>query len=116
MNHRQERINDSTAHTLGEILRDVKDPRISGSFVTINAARVTSDLKYAKVYFGVIAGDPEEVAAGLAGAAGFFRKELAARLNLRQTPELTFIFDRSAEHGAHIASVLKELQKNETDK
>ena len=103
MNHRQERINDSVAHTLNEAIREVKDPRIAGAFVTVNAARVTQDLKYAKVYFGTITGDPAEVQKGMESAAGFLRSVLAKRLNLRQTPELIFIHDTSAEHGAHIA-------------
>ena len=112
MNHRQERINDSVAKILGEIIRDVKDPRVTGAFVTVNSARVTPDLKFAKIYFGTITGDPAEVQKGLESAAGFLRSSLAVKLNLRQTPELTFIHDRSAEHGAHIAQVLKELNVN----
>lgn len=112
MNHRLERICDSVAHALGEIIRNVKDPGVSGAFVTINSARVTPDLKYAKIYYGVITGEPEEVQKGLERAGGFIRTSLAAKLNLRQTPELTFIHDRSAEHGAHIAQVLQELNEN----
>ena len=115
MNHRQERINDSVAHELGEIIREVKDPRISSAFVTVNAARVTPDLKFAKIYFGIILGDPEEVRKGLESAAGFLRSSLARRLNLRQTPELIFIHDKSAQHGAHIAQVLKDLNVNGTE-
>lgn len=112
MNHRQERVNDSVAHVLGEIIREVKDPRVSSAFVTVNAARVTPDLKFAKIYFGIIVGDPDEVQKGLESASGFLRTGLAKRLNLRQTPELVFIHDRSAEHGAHIAKVLKDLNVN----
>ena len=115
MNHRQERINDSVAHELGEIIREVKDPRISSAFVTVNAARVTPDLKFAKIYFGIILGDPEEVQKGLESASGFLRSSLARRLNLRQTPELCFIHDKSAQHGAHIAQVLKDLNVNGTE-
>lgn len=113
MNHRQERINDSVAHELGEIIREVKDPRVTGAFTTINAAEVSRDLKFAKIYFGVICGSPEEVQEGLKSAGAFLRRELARRLNLRVTPELIFVHDKSAERGAHIASVLKELQKKE---
>jgi ribosome-binding factor A len=51
----------------------------------------------------------------LESASGFLRSSLAKRLNLRQTPELTFIHDRSAEHGAHIAQVLKELNIHGTE-
>ncbi|MBE6712401.1 MAG: 30S ribosome-binding factor RbfA [Ruminococcaceae bacterium] len=115
MNHRQERVNDSVAHELGDIIREVKDPRVTSAFVTVNAARVTPDLKYAKIYFGIIVGDPEQVQKGLECASGFLRSSLAKRLNLRQTPELSFIYDRSAEHGAHIAQVLKDLNVNGTE-
>jgi ribosome-binding factor A len=115
MNHRQERINDSVAQTVGEIIRNVKDPGVASAFVTVNAARVTPDLKFAKIYFGTITGDPVEVQKGLERAAGFIRSSLATKLNLRQTPEITFIHDRSAEHGAHIAQVLKELNVNGND-
>lgn len=115
MNYRQERVNDSVARELGEIIRNVKDPRVKNAFVTVNAARVTPDLKFAKIYFGTITGDPKEVQAGLECAAGFLRSALATRLNLRQTPELRFIHDRSAEHGAHIAQVLKEWKEKETE-
>ncbi len=114
MNHRQERVNDSVARELGEIIRGVKDPRVAGAFVTVNSAHVTPDLKFAKIYFGTIVGDPEDVQKGLESASGFLRTALAKRLNLRQTPELTFIHDKSAEHGAHIAQVLKDLKANET--
>ena len=109
MNHRQERINDSVAQTLGEIIRNVKDPRVSGAFVTVNAARVTPDLKFAKVYFSTIGGVPKEVKTGLYSAQGYIRRELAQRLNLRITPELDFEYDDSAEKGARIESVLKDL-------
>ncbi len=115
MNHRQERVNDSVARELGEIIRSVKDPRVSSAFVTVNSARVTPDLKFAKIYFGTITGDPEQVREGLENAAGYLRTALAKRLNLRQTPELSFFHDRSAEHGAHIAQVLKELNVNGTN-
>ena len=114
-NYRRNRINEEVQKELCEILREVKDPRVTSAFVTINAARVTPDLKYAKIYFGIIVGDPEEVQKGLECASGFLRTSLAKRLNLRQTPELSFIYDRSAEHGAHIAQVLKDLNVNGTE-
>lgn len=113
MKYRQNRINDSVAQTVGEIFRSVKDPRISSGFVTVNAAVVTKDLKFAKIYYGVLAGDPLEVKKGLKSAAGFIRRELAQRLNMRMTPELTFIYDDSAENGANIARILKDIQEGE---
>ncbi|MEA4833139.1 MAG: 30S ribosome-binding factor RbfA [Oscillospiraceae bacterium] len=111
-NYRAGRINESVAHELNDILRDVKDPRITDSLVTINAADVTRDLKQAKVYFGCITGDPETIRKGLDSAKGFMRRELAARLNLRMTPDLSFFHDISAEHGANIARILKKIESD----
>jgi len=113
MKYRQDRINDSVARTVGEIFRTVKDPRVSSGFVTVNSASVTKDLKFAKIFYGVLAGDRAEVAKGLKSASGYIRRELAARLDLRVTPELTFVFDDSAENGARIAGILKKLEASE---
>ncbi len=113
MKYRQNRINDSVAQTVGEILRRVKDPRVSSGFVTVNAAVVTKDLKFAKVYYGVLAGDPSEVKKGLKSATGFIRRELALRLNLRMTPELTFVYDDSAQNGANIARILRDIREED---
>lgn len=109
MKYRRDRINESVAHELNDIIRGVKDPRVSDNFVTVNAADVTGDLKIAKIYFGCITGDPAEVKTGLKSAAGYLRRELAIRLNLRNTPELVFLHDSSAENGARISGILKEL-------
>ena len=118
MKYRRDRINESVAHELNDIIRGVKDPRVSDNFVTVNAADVTGDLKTAKIYFGCITGDPEEVKKGLKSATGYLRRELAVRLNLRNTPELVFFHDSSAENGAKISGILKELdiKPAETDR
>lgn len=91
------------------ILRRVKDPRVSEAFISITAADCTPDLKYAKIYYSVMGGDQKEVAKGLKAATGFIRRELASSLNLRITPELTFLADDSVAYGAHIASILNTL-------
>ena len=92
------------------MLREVKDPRISEAFISITAVDVTPDLKYAKVYYSAMMGDPKEVAKGLKSSAGFLRRQLAQRMNLRMTPELTFYVDHSIEHGAHIARLLEQVR------
>ena len=92
------------------ILRRVKDPRVSDAFISITAADCTADLKYAKIYYSAMGGDKKEIAKGLKAAAGFIRRELAGSLNLRMTPELTFIEDSSVAYGAHIASILNNLE------
>ena len=109
---RSERINKSVAQELNDIIRNVKDPRVSSSYVTINSAEVTNDLKLAKIFFGCITGDPAEVKKGLQSAKGFLRRELAVRLNMRQTPELSFYYDDGAERGARIARILNEIEED----
>lgn len=107
--YRRSRINDSVAQEISLILRDVKDPRVSESMLTITGANVSADLKYARVFFSLYGGDLKETMQGLHSAAGFIRTQLARRLNLRITPELTFQHDDSVSHGAHIAELLHEL-------
>lgn len=109
---RQMRVNEAARETLSEILRTVKDPRVASSFVTVTAVNVSRDMKFAKVYFSCIGGDPREVKKGLYSAQGYIRSSLAEKLNLRSTPELNFEYDDSAEKGARIESVLKSLGMN----
>ncbi len=112
---RQGRVNEAARQTLSDILRTVKDPRVSSAFVTITNVNISRDMKYAKVYFSTIGGVPKEVKTGLYSAQGYMRRELAQRLNLRITPELDFEYDDSAEHGARIESVLKSLGLGENE-
>ena len=113
--YRQGRINDEMQKELMLILRRVKDPRISDAFISITAADCTADLKYAKIYYSALRGDAKEIAKGLKAAAGFIRRELAHSLNLRMTPELTFLPDTSIAYGAHISSILNNLEISEED-
>ena len=95
---------------LTEILRTVKDPRVSGSFISILRVDTASDLRNATVHYSVLGEGKDEVKKGLKSAQGFIRRELAQRLNLRTTPELCFVYDDSIEHGAHIAKLLEDLK------
>lgn len=107
--YRRNRINDAVKEEMAQILRDVKDPRIAGALVSITGANVSGDLKFAKIYYSVLGGDKSDVAKALKNASGFFRSELARRINLRITPELAFEYDSSSEYGANISSILKTL-------
>lgn len=107
--YRQGRINEEIQREMTSILRRVKDPRVSDAFISVTAADCTADLKYAKIYYSALSGDPKEVSKGLKAANGFIRRELARSLNLRITPELTFLPDTSIAYGAHIASILEGL-------
>ncbi|MBO4264957.1 MAG: 30S ribosome-binding factor RbfA [Clostridia bacterium] len=114
-NYRRDRINEQMAHEMCEILREVKDPRISNNFVTVTAAEVTADLKFAKIFFSVLTKENadeinKEVKKGLESAKGFIRREVAHRLNLRITPELAFYPDNSMQIGAHISKMISEIE------
>lgn len=112
---RQDRINDAVANAMAEILRGAKDPRVAGSFITVTGARVSPDLKHAKIYFSSLSGDPVEIKRGLKSASGYIRVKLAEELNLRMTPELTFEEDDSVKRGARIASILREIEYTSSD-
>lgn len=117
-NYRRGRINDEMLKEIAMILREVKDPRVQRAFVSVTSAEVTPDLKYAKIYYSYLtAEDPKEVAKGLKAASGYIRGQIARRMNLRMTPELTFIHDNSIKHGAHIATLLEGItfSEEETD-
>lgn len=107
--YRRGRINDEMQRTLSEVLRGVKDPRVSDAFISITACEVTGDLKYARVYYSAMNGDSKEVAKGLKSSAGYIRGQVARIMNLRQTPEFTFVADESIKYGAHISDVLSKI-------
>lgn len=98
------------------VMNGLKDPRVS-PLTSITDAKVTPDLKYCTVYVSVLGGEQEleETLEGLRRASGYLRSELARTVNLRITPELRFVPDRSLEYGAHIDSILEELNLNPED-
>lgn len=110
---RIDRINEEVKRELANIIRELKDTRIPlmTSVVTVS---VTNDLRYAKAYVSVM-GDKEVQAKALEGlksAAGFIRREIGKRVDLRYTPEFIFELDRSIEHGAHIDELLRKVNKD----
>lgn len=113
--HRQGRINDEMQKELAAIMREVKDPRVSGAFISITGVEATPDLKFAKVYYSVFTGDKKEVGKGLKSSAGFIRGQLARKMNLRMTPELSFYEDNSIAYGAHISKILSGIEISEPE-
>lgn len=121
-NVRQWRINEEISKEITNILRKIKDPRIKNAFISIVRVNTTPDLKFCKIYYSVFQEknsvseeEYKEIKKGLDSALGFIRHELCQNLNLRVTPQLTFIRDESMEYGAKIYGILKELniEKNE---
>ncbi len=111
------RTNDDIQRVLSDILRNVKDPRLSKSMLSVTAVNTTSDLRFAQVYVSALSIENEkELMKGLKSASGYLRRELGERLNLRYTPELQFHIDKSIEHGAHISKILNSLDIPKEDK
>ena len=109
--YRRGRINDAVAKELAIALGDIREPMVINNFVSITRAEVAPDLKYATVYFSAM-GSSDEAKLGLKKCAGMLRHHLAVTLNLRITPELNFVKDGSIEHGARIAKLLEEINKD----
>lgn len=81
-------------------------------FVTITYVKVTNDLSFAKVYFTTLNEEnKEKVEKDLNNAAGFFRTELANRLNLRHTPELKFVYDESIDYAKNIEKIIQKINE-----
>ena len=104
------RINDEVLRALAAIVREVKDPRIS-PLTSVTGTEVAPDLKTCKVYVSVY-GDPEagtRTMEGLKSASRFIRGELAKKVNLRNTPELTFVLDDSIAYGVAMSHRIDEV-------
>ncbi len=113
MSIKQERVSDALIEQISYILEtEVKNKDIK--FVTITDVKVTNDLSFAKVYFTVLNKDKlKETLSALKSASGFIRHELRDRVDIRQIPELTFVYDESIEYGEKIESILSSLKENE---
>lgn len=114
-NYRRGRINEEMQREVAKIIREVKDPRVAKAFISITGAEVTPDLKYAKIYYSAYNADKKEVKQGLRSSAGFIRGQVSKNLNLRITPELTFIEDGSIEYGAKISKILEGITFTDED-
>ncbi|MFR2571374.1 MAG: 30S ribosome-binding factor RbfA [Clostridia bacterium] len=109
-NPRLGRIDEEYRKELSQIIGyELKNPNVTG-LISVTRVRVTSDLKFAKVYVSILnSKNIKNTLAGLKKSSGYIRTELAKRVNLRNTPELIFELDDSMEYGAKIDSILKEI-------
>jgi len=113
MKTRMIRINDEIARVTADLIRsELSDPRI-GAVVSVLRAETTTDLKHCKIFVSVLgeASQQEETMTALTKAAGFIRKRVAETINLRQTPEIKFIFDDSIAHGMRMRKLIEEVNK-----
>ena len=109
--HKNQRVNVEVQRELSRIISmDIKDPRINPT-TSVTDVIVTPDLKYCKVYISVL-GDEQsgkDTIEGLKSATGYIRRELARSVNLRNTPELTFVLDNSIEYGIAMSKKIDEI-------
>ncbi len=108
------RVTSDIRLALSDILREVKDPRVS-KLLSIVKLDVSGDMSYAKVYVSAIEGKEktEESVKALKNAAGYVRRELGARLKLRKVPELRFVADDSIEVSANISRIVSTFENSE---
>ena len=105
------RINMEVQRELSEIIRGgIKDPRIH-PMTSVIAVEVTPDLKYCKAYISVLGNEDAGKATieGLKSAEGYVRRELARRVNLRNTPQIKFILDQSIGYGVNMSHLIDEV-------
>ena len=105
------RINEEIQKELASLIRNLKDPRVQDTMISITHVETTPDLRYAKVYVSFLQEDKAEGALkGLKSAGGYLRRELSHALNLRYTPELVWTLDDSITYGAKMLKLINSLE------
>ena len=105
------RVNAEVMRELGNIIRGgIKDPRIS-PLTSVVAVEVTPDLKFCKAYISVLGDEKskQDTIKGLKSAEGFIRRQLASSINLRNTPQITFVMDQSIEYGVNMSKMIDDV-------
>lgn len=106
---RTDRISGEVMREISGILREIKDPRMKG-MISVLDVRVTKDLSYAKITVSVLGSeeDKRSTAAALKSAAGYIRRELSHRVDMRITPQLNFVISDAIEHEARISKMISD--------
>ena len=105
------RINGEVQRVLAEVIRsEIKDPRIA-PMTSVVAVEVAPDLKTCKAWISVLGDEnaQSDTLAGLTSAEGYIRSRLARTINLRNTPQLTFIMDQSIAYGVNMSKLIDEV-------
>jgi len=114
MSTRQEKVKELLRSEISDIIRrELKDPRLG--FVTVTDAKITPDLRSAKVFISIM-GDQTQKSDGmkaLRSAAGFIRSEFAKRVSMKVTPEIVFMEDVGIERGARIFELLEKIKRED---
>lgn len=114
---RKDRLKDQIVREVADIVQTrVKDPNLG--FVTITDAELTNDLRSAKVFFSVLGEEEDKHRSKkvLNKGLAMIQSELARRLNIRHSPSIEFELDTSAEYGARMEKLFKQIEKEREDK
>ena len=110
------RINEEIQKELASLIRNLKDPRVAETMISITHVETTPDLRYAKVYASFLQEErAKDALKGLKSASGYLRRELGHALKLRYTPELVFERDDSIDIGAHVLELLRSVERPESE-
>ena len=105
------RINGEVQRVLAETIRgEIKDPRIS-PWTSVVSVEVAPDIKSCKAWISVLGSEEirKSTLEGLRSAVGFMRNRLAREINLRNTPEITFVMDQSIAYGVDMSRKIDEV-------
>ena len=109
--NRIERINEQIQRELADLIRNLKDPRVQDTMISITRVEATPDLRYAKVYASFLQEDrAADAMKGLKSASGYLRRELSRNMQLRYTPELVWELDDSITYGAKMLKLINSLE------
>lgn len=110
------RINEEIQKELAAKIRELKDPRIQDTMISITHVETTPDLRYAKIYVSFLQEERAmEALKGLKSASGYLRRELGQSLQLRYTPELQWALDDSIVYGAKMMKLIQSLEVKHDD-
>ena len=110
------RINEELQKELSNLIRNLKDPRVQDTMISVTRVEATPDLRWAKVYVSFLQEDrANDALKGLKSAGGYLRRELGRALNLRYTPELNWALDDSITYGAKMMKLINSLGVEKDD-
>ena len=105
------RINEEIQKELSTVIRNLKDPRVQDTMISVTRVEATPDLRWAKVYVSFLQEEKaKDALKGLKSASGYLRRELGQRLQLRYTPELQWEQDDSIGYGAKMLKLINSLE------
>ena len=110
------RINEEIQKELANLIRNLKDPRVQDTMISITHVETTPDLRYAKVYVSFLQEErAKDALKGLQSAGGYLRRELGSALKLRYTPELNWALDDSITYGAKMLKLINSLEVSQDE-